>query len=332
MRRTFAAVLLLALVGMVAVAQEQQLGAAAAPQAAEARKKYESAIKAATEAYHKALIAADQRYVSELEAALRLAMTNQDIDLARALDDAKKAAVAILKRDQAEFDAGSRRGGLSLIGAKAQQQSTDLTLPPGCQLYLSGMSSGGGMPSGLLTEGSVLHLENARGYSAAQLSVGTTNVNSYTTRCGVYAIGGVGISGMQYVQGFYGATVGENARSASVRFVLTAPATVVVIGSAGSQNNLELSGLDHLVTDVRSPEDHSGPALTIAHTTLPSGTYTLQERTTDAPNRYDPDSNADLLGVFIFSDKPDAAKSDNPAIPLSGSVPTAAVLQSGSPK
>jgi hypothetical protein len=202
----------------------------------------------------------------------------------------------------------------TIIDTQARPQATDMTLSPGGQFYLFGMSSGGGMPSGLLTDGNVVHLENTRGFTAAQLSIGTKNANSYTTQCGVYAMGGVGVSNVRSVQGFYGTSTGVNAQSASVRFILNAPAAVVVLGLAGSQKNLELSGIDNFVTDAQS---HNSSGLVIAHSYLPSGTYTVQETTTDLPDPFDPGSSADLLAVFIFSDAPGSAKSDNPEIPLS---------------
>lgn len=128
------------------------------------------------------------------------------------------------------------------------------------------------MPSGLLSSGSVIHQENTKGYTCSQLSVGTKNTNSYTTQCAIYAMGGVGISNVQYVQGFYEATNGQNAGSASVRFALKAPAAVVVFGLAGSQKNLELSGIDNLIIDAQS---HNSSGLAIAHSYLAPGTYTM---------------------------------------------------------
>jgi hypothetical protein len=191
-------------------------------------------------------------------------------------------------------------------------------------LYLWEMASGGGTSSGPLTQGATLHLENARGFAAAQFCVGTQNTNSFFTNCGAYAIGGVGVTGEQHVKGFYCATTGPNAQSAAVHFILNSPATIVVFGSSGSQRNLSLSGLDDLTVDAHSPDGQDGVGLVIAHTALQSGTYTIRETTSDAPHPYDPDSNADLLGVFIFSDDPSAVTSDNPQIPVIGSTPTAA--------
>jgi hypothetical protein len=201
----------------------------------------------------------------------------------------------------------------TIIDTQARPQATGLALSPGGQFYLFGMSSGGGMPSGLLADGNVVHVENTRGFTTAQLSIGTKNANGYTTQCGVYAMGGVGISNVNSVQGFYGTSTGVNAQSASVRFTLNAPAAVVVLGLAGSQKNLELSGIDNFVTDVQS---HNSSGLAIAHSYVPPGTYTIQETTTDLPDPFDPGSSADLLAVFIFSDALGSAKSDNPEIPI----------------
>ena len=72
----------------------------ASPQGVKARQKHDAAIKEAKDAYHKAVIVADQQYIAQLDTAPKQAMANQNIDLARAIDDKKKAAVALLKKDQ----------------------------------------------------------------------------------------------------------------------------------------------------------------------------------------------------------------------------------------
>ena len=69
---------------LIAFADDTPPTAPASPQAVEAKKTHDLAIKEAKEAYHKALIAADEQYVADLDAALKAAMQNQDIDLARA--------------------------------------------------------------------------------------------------------------------------------------------------------------------------------------------------------------------------------------------------------
>ena len=69
----------------------------ASPQGVKARQKHDAAIKEAKDAYHKAVIVADQQYIAQLDTAPKQAMANQNIDLARVIDDKKKAAVALVK-------------------------------------------------------------------------------------------------------------------------------------------------------------------------------------------------------------------------------------------
>jgi len=102
MRQMILSLILVALLGAIAIADDVQPASSSPPQAVEAQKKHDEAIKKASEAYHNAVIAADQQYIATLDAALKQAMTNQDIDTARAIDDEKKAAMAVLKKDQAE--------------------------------------------------------------------------------------------------------------------------------------------------------------------------------------------------------------------------------------
>ena len=81
-----------------------QAPAPSSPKAVEAEQMHDAAARQAREAYRRAVIAADQQYVSDLDAVLKNAMQTLDIDLARTLDDQKKSAIAVLERDQAELD------------------------------------------------------------------------------------------------------------------------------------------------------------------------------------------------------------------------------------
>ncbi len=227
-----------------------------------------------------------------------------------------------------------------ITGAQAAQHETALNLPEGCQLYVYGMATGGGFPSHPFAEGESVILTNASGNASAEISVTKSNVNSFTTDCGYYVVGGFGASGFRYVQGFYGTNSGPAATSASVQITLVEPAMVSVLGLASSQTALTLSGLDNLVTDVPVQMNTPGTvALTIAHGYVGPGTYILQESTGSGIEGQDPNHQVDLIGVFVFSDVPGAAKSDNPQIPLSLSPNTpqtqpsekgnAAVMQTG---
>ena len=100
MRQMILVSLLLGSLGTVTFADDSPPAAQIPPQAVEAKQKHDAAIKDAKDAYHKALIAADQQYVADLDTAVKQAMANMDIDAARALDDQKKAAMALLNRDQ----------------------------------------------------------------------------------------------------------------------------------------------------------------------------------------------------------------------------------------
>jgi hypothetical protein len=205
-----------------------------------------------------------------------------------------------------------------IVGAQAQQKRTSLNLPEGCKLYVYGMTTGGGFPSRPFAEGKSVHVENASGNASAEISVTKKNINSFTTDCGYYVIGGFGASDFHHVQGFYGSNPGPAATSASVQITLVVPAMISVLGVASSQTALTLSGIDNLVTDVPVQMNTPGTeALTIAHGYVGPGTYTIQENTGSGIDGEDPNHQVDLLGVFVFSDTPNAAQSDNPEIPLS---------------
>ena len=107
MRRMVLGLILVALIRAVVIAGDSQPVAPSPPQAVEAQKKHDEAIKKAREAYHNAVIAADQQYIATLDTALKQAMTNQDIDLARALDDQKKVAESMLHTHLAEAVVGT---------------------------------------------------------------------------------------------------------------------------------------------------------------------------------------------------------------------------------
>jgi hypothetical protein len=214
----------------------------------------------------------------------------------------------------------------TIVGAQAIQSSgdpsaaTSLSLPSGCQLYVYGVATGGARPMNAFTSGQAIQLKDADGYVAAQIVVTTDTSNSYVTDTSYHVIGGFGASGYRYVQGFYGSNSGPAATFASVQFTLAAPAMIAVLGVASSQTALTLSGVDNLVADVPVQMNAPGTeALAIAHTYLAPGTYTIQETTSSGIEGQDPNHQADLIGVLIFSDRPSAAKSDNPQIPLSPS-------------
>jgi hypothetical protein len=198
--------------------------------------------------------------------------------------------------------------------AQAATQQTSLTLPSGSEMYIFGAVNGGSFTTGLLTEGQPVYVTDpVPGFVAAQLAATTVNSNSYTTSTAYNVIAGVGVSGFNYAQGFYGANPGPDAHSASVQFTLTASAMVVLFGEASSQQYLAFSGLSNLVTDVPYT---TSVALSIAHAYLGPGTYTAQETSLDTAAGQDPNHMVDLLGALVFSEETNAATSDNPPIPL----------------
>lgn len=215
----------------------------------------------------------------------------------------------------------------TIVNAQAAQHQTALNLAVdanghtlgNCQLYVYGMTTGGALQSHPFGEGNTVHVEDASGNTSAEISLTTKSSNSFTTDCSYYVIGGFGASSFRYAKGFYGANPGPGPNlQASVTFTLTTPAMVAVIGVGSSQTILTFSGIDPLTIDVPSPNGAAGTeALSIAHTYLGAGTYTIKATTGDGAPIQDPNHEADLLGVLIFSDSPMAAKSDSPEIPLS---------------
>jgi len=138
----------------------------------------------------------------------------------------------------------------SIVSAQAPN-GTSLSLPPGYQLYVYCVGAGGYRPTSPLASGQSVHVENVCCHNtAAEIAVTTDNSNSYETSTTYHAIVGFGVSGFNYVQSFYAANPGPRAHSASVQLTLTAPATVVLVGAASSQQYLTFSGLPNLVTDV----------------------------------------------------------------------------------
>jgi hypothetical protein len=213
----------------------------------------------------------------------------------------------------------------NVVGSQAIQSSgnpsagTSLNLPTGCQMYLYGLATGGGNTAGLLSQGQSIYVNNADGYTSAELAASTNNSNNFTTSTSYHVFGGCGVSNINYVQGFYGTNSGPAATNASVTFTVTNSAMVVVLGVASSQLELTISGISNLVTDVPVQMNVSGTeALIIAHGNLTSGSYTIQETTASgtAGGFQDPNHQVDLIGVLIFSDYPSVATSSNPQIPL----------------
>jgi hypothetical protein len=207
-----------------------------------------------------------------------------------------------------------------IIGAQAKQRETSLTLPERCRLYVYGFATGG-LESSLFTEGQTIALNALdTGYPGVAIAASKSNRNSFTTRCANYVIGGFGVSGFNYVQGFYATNPGPSARSVALQFTLTAPAMVAIMGNGGDQTSIAFTGCDPLILDASVINELAYASLAIAHAYLGPGTYTIRATTISASGS-DADREEDLIGVFVFSDAPGVAKSDSPVFPLSLSPP-----------
>ena len=76
--------------GVVFADDTQILARSISPEVVQATQKHDAAVKEAKEAYHKAIISADQQYVAELDAAMKQAMSDQNIDLCEFLTIRKR--------------------------------------------------------------------------------------------------------------------------------------------------------------------------------------------------------------------------------------------------
>ena len=103
MRQMISVVFFAAFLGAVAIAGDLQPPAPSSPQAVEAKKKHDAAIKETTDSFHKAVIEVDKQYVADLDAALTAAMSAHNIDLTLILNGQKTEAQTILKNHEIEF-------------------------------------------------------------------------------------------------------------------------------------------------------------------------------------------------------------------------------------
>jgi len=193
-----------------------------------------------------------------------------------------------------------------------------MSLSSGGQLYVYGATTGGAAPMSAFANGQTIQITNASGNVSAELAVTTSSGNNYSTSTSYDAFGGLGVSGFNYAQGFYGVNPGPGPNlQASVTFTLSAPALVVVTGMGSSQATLSLSGLANPTPDVSEVSGVYEPALAVEHEYLQAGTYTVQVTTGDGGVYYQaPQHEVDLIGVLIFSTSPNAASSSNPTIPI----------------
>jgi len=223
------------------------------------------------------------------------------------------AVVLGVTNEQTRLDAGVLDEPV-IVDTQELQGGTSLSLTAGCQLYVYAVQTGGALPTTAFNDGQTIEIYNMVGNVGAEIVATTNNSNGYRTQALYHTIGGFGISGFRYACGFYGSRMGSNPTPAVVTVRLSAPALVAVTASATVV--VTVSGADSLVTDVPSPNQGGAVGMTIEHAYLNPGTYTIQELSSNGDQLQDPDNQVDLLGVFVFSDYPQAASSISPRIPL----------------
>ncbi|MDE1767571.1 MAG: hypothetical protein KGI27_15055, partial [Thaumarchaeota archaeon] len=110
-------------------------------------------------------------------------------------------------------------------------------------------------------------------------------------------------SGYKYYGETYGANAMAQADSASATFTLTNPALVVVVALPGGETYVNLQGLSGMKIDAAEANQTENIPMVIAHSYLDAGTYTVSEFTQPDGGQV-PEHEADLIGVFAFSNTP----------------------------
>jgi hypothetical protein len=170
-------------------------------------------------------------------------------------------------------------------------------------VYLYGMSTGGALPSQSFEKGQFAQAVNASRNIAAALAYGPDDQNEYRTSTYSHEICGVSVGGQwDRFDPFYGSNVERGASSASVTFTVAENSLVVVIGLAGGQTDITLSGVPGLQVDNSNKAAGGETGIVISHALLRSGTYTIVQSSSDTSNS-DAESKVDLVGVFVFGFK-----------------------------
>jgi len=189
--------------------------------------------------------------------------------------------------------------GAKIVKATIREGGTSLELPPG-QMYLFGMSTGGGAPSSQFTAGQYADAKNAAGLLSDALAYGTNNQNSYSTQTAYHDIGGVSVAGSwEHFVAYYGANHQSGAHDASVSFQTNEDSLVVVLGLASSQQFVSVEGIPNLQVDA----SRTGGGIVIAHANVKAGSYNVVEHSKVLAAGQDPAHMADLVGVFVFGGK-----------------------------
>jgi len=191
----------------------------------------------------------------------------------------------------------------TITNAIVSVQRTNLNLDPGAQLYVYGLVTGGGHPTGSFSNGPYASVTDAAGYLVAALALTTSNTNSFTTQTSYYDIGGVSVSGFSKYSASYGVNAAPGATGASDTFaIVSSGSLVVVFGLGGGEQCLTISGLPGFSIDA-TDNQASGlpPVITIGHVYLDPGTYTVTEQTQQCAAGQDPNHAGDLIGVIVFT-------------------------------
>jgi hypothetical protein len=189
--------------------------------------------------------------------------------------------------------------GARIARALIAQGGTSLELPSG-QMYLYGMTTGGGAPSSQFTAGQYADAKNAAGLLSDALAYGTSSQNSYGTQTAYHDIGGVSVTGSwEHFAAYYGANHQSGAHDSSVSFQTDEDSLVVVLGLASSQQFVSVEGIPNLQVDA----SRTGGGIVIAHANVKRGSYNVVEHSKVLAAGQDPAHMADLVGVFVFGGK-----------------------------
>ena len=205
---------------------------------------------------------------------------------------------------------------IALIGASIAEQNSTMDLPDGALVYIYGIDTGGGRPSTELTSGSKVPATNSRGNLCAELAVSVGRHNDFSSSCNYYCIGGMAVKGFHHLQAAYALDNQPGVSAVQIKFTLKAPAMVGVMALASAQSAIYIDGLPQLMIDAQSPNEAGSLPLTIAHAVLPAGDYVLTEHSSFIGDDTQQAQRADLMGLFVFSKKPNVLVTDSPAFPL----------------
>ncbi len=188
--------------------------------------------------------------------------------------------------------------------ADVLEQATSIQLPVGSQLYIYGFATGGCCPTGDFQYGQYASVDDVAGFRIGALAVTSSNMNSYPSQTSYNTIGSVAISGFSsYTPSYQLVTATGPDLSVSVTFsVATSNSLAVVFAIGGGAQCQELSGVPNLGVDADT--QLLNPILTIAHSYLGPGRYTVTANSHQCAAGQDPNHAGALLAVFVFSGFP----------------------------